>query len=264
MLLLVIGVALGCLIRGVIKPKSNSSKEVETKKDSEELGTSQALIVLPMATSIEPSPSSDQVKVALQAERLRIKNALHDDTIQQLTAIKLKLEFILNVPKLSDVRLRGEIVIEDLERTIRVIRYFIEDLDDVDIAEKTMIELLREFGSKFSGFYFMRVFTYQNHAENTFPLTTREKTELMFIVKEAVQNAIKYSASGKCHIHPTWRPEELLMEIEDRGFGLPRSATKGYGLNSIEARAKSIGATVIIENLFGKGLLIKAILPNST
>ncbi len=91
LLLLVIGVALGCLIRGVIKPKSNSSKEVETKKDSEELGTSQALIVLPMATSIEPSPSSDQVKVALQAERLRIKNALHDDTIQQLTAIKLKI-----------------------------------------------------------------------------------------------------------------------------------------------------------------------------
>ena len=80
----------------------------------------------------------------------------------------------------------------------------------------------------------------------------------MFIVKEAVQNAIKYSASGQCHIHLTWRPEELLMEIEDRGFGLPRSATKSHGLNSIEARAKSIGGNRYYRKFLWERLIDKS------
>ncbi|MCX8492505.1 MAG: hypothetical protein ORN54_15720, partial [Cyclobacteriaceae bacterium] len=99
--------------------------------------------------------------------------------------------------------LYGDIIRDDLERTINSLRYFIEDMEDEDIAEKTLITLLREFEAKFFHFYFMRVFVYENNAEGTFPLTTKEKTELLYILKEAVQNAIKYSASGQCHIHLT-------------------------------------------------------------
>lgn len=241
--------------------ESRKRQEAQTKTDSEESNTFQVLAIQPATPKQEPAP--DSIKVALEAERLRIKHALHDDTIQRLTAIKLKFEFFLVAQSETTSLLYGDIIRDDLERTINSLRFFIEDIEDEDIAEKTLIKLLREFESKFFHFYFMRVFVYENNAEFTFPLTTKEKTELLYILKEAVQNAIKYSASGQCHIHLTWQPDHLLMEIEDRGFGMTPSAKKGYGHTSMEVRANAIGATLSVGIPGGKGVVVTAVLPKT-
>jgi signal transduction histidine kinase len=241
--------------------ESNKIQEAQTKTEPEESNTFQVLAVQPATPKREPA--LDSIKIALEAERLRIKHALHDDTIQRLTAIKLKFEFFLVAPHEAAVRLYGDMIRDDLERTINSLRYFIEDMEDEDIAERTLITLLREFEAKFLHFYFMRVFVYENNVENTFPLTTKEKTELLFILKEAVQNAIKYSASGQCHIHLTWQSDHLLMEIEDRGFVMSPSAKKGYGLTSMEARANAIGATLSVGIPGGKGVVVTAVLPKT-
>jgi signal transduction histidine kinase len=211
LLLLGVGFYFGFSMR-----ESSKIQEAQTKTEPEESNTFQVLSVQPPTPKREPA--LDSIKIALEAERLRIKHALHDDTIQRLTAIKLKFEFFLVAPHEAAVRLYGDMIRDDLERTINSLRYFIEDMEDEDTAERTLITLLREFEAKFLHFYFMRVFVYENNVENTFPLTTKENTELLFILKEAVQNAIKYSASGQCHIHLTWQSDHLLMEIEDRGL----------------------------------------------
>ncbi len=256
LLLLGVGFYFGFSMR-----ESNKIQEAQTKTEPEESNTFQVLAVQPATPKREPA--LDSIKIALEAERLRIKHALHYDTIQRLTAIKLKFEFFLVAPHEAAVRLYGDMIRDDLERTINSLRYFIEDMDDEDIAERTLITLLREFEVKFLHFYFMRVFVYENNVENTFPLTTKENTELLFILKEAVQNAIKYSASGQCHIHLTWQSDHLLMEIEDRGFGMTPSAKKGYGLTSMEARANAIGATLSVGIPGGKGVVVTAILPKT-
>ncbi len=207
----------------------------------------------------------DEIKDAVEAERLRIKRALHDDTIQRITAIKFKFEFFQMVPPGNDIAKQyGDNILNDLECTINAIRFFIEDLEDEDIAEKTFIILLRDLQAKLALFFFMRVFIYENQAESTFPLTTREKTELLYIVKEALQNAIKYSTTNHFHIYIIWQPDGLVVETEASGFGLDPYGRKGYGFDSMKERANAIGASIFAESRRNRGVFVKTFLPKST
>ncbi len=213
--------------------------------------------------NVEQELPSDQVQLAIDEERLRIKRLLHDDTIQRITAIKLKLEFLLLSPTKATKERYGGGILHDLERTINAIRYFIEDIDDQDIAGNTLITLLYELESKFKNFHFIQVFVTEDQNENTFPLTTKEKTELLYIVKEAMQNTIKYSTQTQFHINVTWQKDGLFIEAEDPGYGMPPFAKKGYGLDSIQARAKTIGASMEVFTPRRQGIRIVTFLPKS-
>jgi hypothetical protein len=65
----------------------HKTQELQTEIDAEKLSAFQDLPVQQSTSKQEPAP--DFIKVALEAERLRVKYALHDDTIQRPSNLNL-------------------------------------------------------------------------------------------------------------------------------------------------------------------------------
>lgn len=169
-----------------------------------------------------------EIEFAVDQERMRIKNALHDDTVQRLIAIKIRLESLFAAPKMITEE-QGEIILVELERTIISLRFLIANLINEEYEQKTLSELLHSLESRFERFLHMRVLVHEVNQNLTFELNPKQKSELMLIVQESLQNSIKHSVNNQFHIHLTWHTDKLVLEIEDLGWITDPYATTGLG-----------------------------------
>ena len=74
--------------------------------------------------------------------------------------------------------------------------------------------------------------------------------QLLRIVQEAITNALKHSG-GNCITVSTWQLEDsqqIIVQIQDNGFGMADSVSKGKGLISMHKRADKLAARLEISN----------------
>jgi signal transduction histidine kinase len=196
-----------------------------------------------------------EIESVVDQERTRIKNALHDDTVQRLIAIKIRLESLFAAPKMITEE-QGETILVEIERTIISLRFLIANLINEEYEQKTLSELLHSLESRFARFLLMRVLVYEVNQNLAFLLSPKQKSELMLIVQEALQNSIKHSVNNQFHIHLTWQEDKLVLETEDQGWIIDPYATMGLGSKSMQMRADSIGAKFQSRFTSGKGVLV--------
>lgn len=207
------------------------------------------------------SVESNEVKLAIEEERARIKNMLHDDTVQRLVAIKIRLESLTLAPTFS-VEKAG-VLLDDLERTVVSLRFIIANMIDEEYHQNTLSELLHNFEKRFERFLLMRVIVNEKGEENTFELTPKEKNEIVLIVQEALQNTIKHANSQQFHIYITWYTDKVVIETEDDLWGLDPNRTIGMGSTSMGLRANNIGATFSMRFYVGRGMQVRVELPRA-
>lgn len=76
-----------------------------------------------------------------------------------------------------------------------------------------------------------------------YSLSPQTETELLRIAQEAVTNALKYAKPTAVSITLTYRPEELMLLVQDNGQGFnPAQPSAGFGLASMRERAMKITA----------------------
>jgi signal transduction histidine kinase len=88
------------------------------------------------------------------------------------------------------------------------------------------------------------------------------------IAQEAVSNAVKYSGATRIVITLSRQPRTLRLAIADDGRGIPARAGgahsrrfKGMGLHIMRYRARTMGATLRIQNSQPHGTEIVCLLP---
>jgi signal transduction histidine kinase len=90
---------------------------------------------------------------------------------------------------------------------------------------------------------------------------------LLRILREAVNNAVKHSGADTISVTLHNMPDALTLTIRDDGSGFDRDhAGPGpghYGLIGMKERASQIGATLEVESQPGAGTTISVILPAS-
>lgn len=65
------------------------------------------------------------------------------------------------------------------------------------------------------------------------------------ILQEALNNVVRHSGAAQASIRLDFRPESLLLEVEDNGTGMPAELTKrGIGLVAMRERARLLGGTI--------------------
>ncbi len=90
----------------------------------------------------------------------------------------------------------------------------------------------------------------------------RLRKNALLIVKEAVNNAVKYSKATTISINMRIENDEVLLEINDNGIGFNESkSTMGNGLQNMNKRAEELKGTMEIDSKFGKGTCILARIP---
>ncbi|HXL57029.1 MAG TPA: ATP-binding protein [Chitinophagaceae bacterium] len=85
------------------------------------------------------------------------------------------------------------------------------------------------------------------------------RQNLYFVIKEAINNIVKYSGAPHCNISFTIHAEKLIMEICDDGKGFDGAIkSTGHGLDNMRSRIEEIGGKFFVISTPGKGTQKKA------
>jgi len=86
------------------------------------------------------------------------------------------------------------------------------------------------------------------------PLPMETRRNIYLIIKESVNNLIKYSECTSASIKATYEGGDLVFTVKDNGKGFdPDMITDRNGVKNLRARAKKIDAEIQFNSALGKG-----------
>lgn len=210
--------------------------------------------------------SREQLVLAREEERRRLRRDLHDGLGPQLASLTLKLETARNRlghdhladTLLSDLITRTQEAVADVRRLVHALRP--PALDALGLLP-ALHEQLLQYSDQGNHAIHMSLET-----PNALPLLPAAVEVAIFrIAQEALTNVIRHSQASRCSISLSEdeREQMLNLEIRDNGRGLPLIRGTGVGLTSMRERAEELGGTWGIESLPSGGICIRARLPCS-
>jgi signal transduction histidine kinase len=206
---------------------------------------------------------STQLLQTEQAERARIGELLHDDVGQTLYACRLQLERALTRACDPAVRelvteahtLAGNAMASTRELTTRISPPVLHDLGLAEAIEWLLARTEQRFGV-------------QTRFESTGPWHAIDDSwhePVFHSVSELITNAVKHAQASCIRVSASASAERIDICVHDdgRGFAPGQTATRGFGLFSIERRMARIGAQLHIESASQHGTRAALQLPAS-
>ena len=205
-----------------------------------------------------------QVDVA-RNERLRIARNLHDTLGQNVGYLRLKLEQLSTSRLASDGAEFQEVLVNMALVADEAYEQVRDTLDELRTMEQNGLEedvqsFASQAGSR-AGFS-----TYVHSTGQPGTLSHRQNRQVMYILREILNNVEKHADAQNVDIHLLWRENEFRLIVRDDGKGfslekLPRD--DAYGLAIMKERSRAIIAQLVINSAPGSGTEITLILPLS-
>jgi signal transduction histidine kinase len=203
-------------------------------------------------------------KHALEKERTRIAQDIHDELGASLTRITLLTELG------QKHRGQPEEVNADLGRISATAREAVRAMDAIVWAVNPQNDSLDHFANYVSQFAeeFLRPTSIRARLDVPVelpdrPLPTEGRHQLLMAVKESLNNVVRHSGATEAWMRLAVEGDELKLAIEDNGRGLPGGtpASGQDGLINIRARMERVGGRVAVESSPGKGTAVRLTLP---
>ncbi|MCX5723221.1 MAG: histidine kinase [Nitrospirae bacterium] len=199
--------------------------------------------------------------------RERIGHDLHDGILQSLYAIGLSLERckldLSKAPAKTTALLTQSI--GQLRVAMQEVRTFIGGLEteglmgsDLPMSLRTMAETLAQFhGSP------VQVSVDYGVAAG---LSPAQSLEVLKLAKEALSNSLRHAQATEVRVSLLRRNGQVCLVVRDNGVGYDRSDVSGtgYGLASMAARARNIGATLSVRSAPQQGTCVALNLSTQT
>jgi PAS domain S-box-containing protein len=207
---------------------------------------------------------SSKLMVIEEKERKRIAREIHDSIGQYLTAIKFKMDRILEQLMIKEVDTAMESArtgIPLVQQTIEEVRRIIMDLrptilDDLGILA-TITWLSREFQAVYANIRVEQMILLEEHH-----IPEPLKIIIFRIIQESMNNAAKYSKANRIRITLKLVKNRIELSIIDNGIGFYSKHThKGLGLITMRERVESSGGKLFIRSWKWIGTLIRASWP---
>jgi signal transduction histidine kinase len=199
-----------------------------------------------------------KVIAAQEEERKRLARELHDETLQQLTALGMQLDLMTGPHKPLEARRLVDQMIDDLHRVIYDLRPSI--LDDLGL-----LPAIHWYAERLSS----RGVAVQFEFPETPPdLTPEARIAVYRVVQEALSNIERHAMADTVLVACNVSPTELTIEVEDDGTGFdpeevrqPRENGQGLGLLGMRERLSLLGGTCTVESQPGQGTRVLIRLP---
>lgn len=189
-----------------------------------------------------------------QKIRRSIASDLHDDIGSTLTSAKMLAHIAL-----SESSGKGTILMlqRNLEQASANLRDLVWVLDDRLDTISDLVERLKKFCLPFvEAVNITLSFSIEDTVRNL-KLAKSEKRNLYLIVKEAINNSVKYAGCKNITVHFGLFKKKLFLLIEDDGNGFViDEVTEGNGLKNIKDRAAQMYYSASISSSYGNGTKI--------
>lgn len=189
----------------------------------------------------------DLQKAALEGqekEKKRIAQDLHDEVGVTLSAARLQLNRLKLKSDLPPESLKiSENITGIIDNTINTIRKISRDLLPASLEKIGLLEAIESLCEELNQISEIKVECFSEivHEIN---LSKEKEIHLFRIIKEIINNALKHSQATEITVNIKSYRETLLVTVSDNGIGFNIEETRknGFGLRSIENRARVLDA----------------------
>jgi len=207
--------------------------------------------------------SREQLVVAREEERRRIRNDLHDGLAPTLSSLQLQLGAMRNLIRQDPDRAEASAneLREDLRSATAEVRRLVYNLRPPALDDLGLLGAIRSQAQKVSQGDGLSVSVV---APDLPPLPAAVEVAAFRIAHEALLNVERHAEARRCVITLMPHEDDLTLEIRDDGRGLPPDAQAGVGLSSMRERASELGGEFAVSSPAGGGTLVCARLPLKT
>ena len=207
---------------------------------------------------------------AVEHERVRIANDIHDDLGTHLTRITMLSE---SARTELDNPHRAEINLNQIYDTARELTRAMDEIvwavnpkhDTLD----SLVSYLEQFAQDFLATAGVRCRLDMPLELPEQRLTTEMRHNLFLAFKEALNNVVKHAAASEVHIRLVLKAGAFDLSVEDNGCGLEPEAARnqadrfasGNGLRSMARRLAEIGGRCDIRSQPGQGTKVLFVVP---
>lgn len=186
-----------------------------------------------------------------EKERSRIALDMHDDLGPLLSAVKLQIGSLRNLPNTQQPSAIAETQ-QLLDGAIKQIRGIIRDLVPNNIEEKGLAGVLADLKTHFESAAEVRISLQVVNYDRRLPLQT--EINLFRIIQEIVNNAIKHADASEITVSLSQNPDQIALVVADNGKGFdPTMLHEGSGLKNIQTRTQMNHGNLQLHSLPGEG-----------
>ena len=211
----------------------------------------------------------EKAKLAIassERERGRWARELHDETLQELGALRIMQENAARAGSLEEARAFLGAANEQVERTVVGLQGLIAELrpaalDQLGIAA-AIDSLIDRLASRSGLRLEADVDLAFDRGEAADRYTPELESTIYRLVQEGLTNAIKHAGASRARVAVEERDGLVTVRVEDDGSGFDLTNIKrGFGLTGMRERVELAGGELAIEGRDGGGTLIRAKLP---
>jgi len=193
------------------------------------------------------------------ADRERIARDLHDTVIQRLFAAGLALQATATRVGDADVGRRIENVVDQLDETIRELRYAIFGLEARGAGAGFREEIVRVVSEEQKGLPFEPKLVIDGSLES---VDDDAAAQLLATLREALSNVARHAKATSAEVRVEVGTDLRLRVIDDgRGFD-PSAVPDGHlGLAGMRSRAERLGGRITVTTAHGEGTTIEVVVP---
>jgi signal transduction histidine kinase len=203
-----------------------------------------------------------RLEQAREQERRRIAADIHDDSIQVMAAVSLRLQVMYDDVKperLAEMEDLGNTVNEAIER----LRYLVFELRPPALDTDGLAPALNEYLTQVSG---QAGFSFRIHDATTVEPSLESRIVLYRIAQEAIANIRKHAKAHRVQVYLETEGDGVRVRIVDDGEGFDLAITghpePGHvGLLAMRERAELLGGQWTLDSTPGVGTTVDYWLP---
>jgi signal transduction histidine kinase/ligand-binding sensor domain-containing protein len=200
---------------------------------------------------------------ALEHERARIAQDLHDDLGSSLTRISLLSDLArTDRDNPSQVEAHLQKISQSSGQTVRALEEIVWALRPGSDSLQSLVEYIAHFANELFEGDGAHCRLDLPHDLPAHSLPPEMRHNIFLIVKEALTNALKHSHAREVRVQAKTSAQILDIVVQDDGRGfeaqaLPSSPGKGHGLGNMRRRAADMGGTLAVESVPGQGTTVR-------
>jgi signal transduction histidine kinase len=212
--------------------------------------------------------SREQLVVAREEERRRLRRDLHDGLGPALGAVVLRVGTARNLAAagaLDDADALLREVATDVSTALTDVRRLVHDLRPPALDDVGLLAAVEQQAGRLTGGGAPEV---RVRAEGDLAsLPAAVEVAAYRIASEALHNVVRHAGATRCELllarlrGGAGQPDRLEMTVSDDGSGIAADAAAGVGLQSLRERAAELGGTCQVTCPATGGTVVRAVLP---